>query len=124
MVIDSNLSFAEAISGTTAPPDVLGNLSLVDVEYVSFDGRLHRGQLLLHRTLASEVKQLFCFIKEIRFPIGKVIPIVHYGWSDEASMADNNTSSFNYRFIASSPRLSLHAFGLAIDINPRQNPVI
>ena len=53
-----------------------------------------------------------------------VIPIARYGWSDLTSMADNNTSCFNYRFIAGTTRLSRHASGMAIDINPRQNPVI
>jgi hypothetical protein len=58
------------------------------------------------------------------FPIEKVKPIIHYKWSDSASMADNNTSAFNYRKSTASNRLSLHAYGRAIDINPRQNPYI
>jgi hypothetical protein len=37
-------------------------------------------------------------------------------------MADNNTSAFNARNVAGSNSLSLHAYGLAIDINPIQNP--
>ena len=42
-------------------------------------------------------------------------------------MQDNNSSSFNYRSIAGGAArslLSLHAYGLAIDINPLQNPYI
>jgi hypothetical protein len=39
-------------------------------------------------------------------------------------MKDNNTSGFNYRFISGSKILSKHASGLAIDINPKQNPYI
>ncbi len=39
-------------------------------------------------------------------------------------MNDNNTSSFNYRFISGSRILSMHANGLAIDINPKQNPYV
>ena len=39
-------------------------------------------------------------------------------------MAANNTSCFNYRVIAGTDKLSNHAYGLAIDINPRINPYI
>ena len=61
---------------------------------------------------------------ETKFKVNKVVPIVAYDWSDDASMADNNTSAFNYRFIAGTKRLSNHSFGRAVDINPFNNPVI
>ena len=41
---------------------------------------------------------------------------------DSLSMAENNSSCFNYRTIAGRKKLSDHAFGRAIDINPMQNP--
>lgn len=47
-----------------------------------------------------------------------------YQADDEKSMAANNTSSFNFRKVAGTNRLSKHAMGLAIDINPRINPYI
>ena len=43
---------------------------------------------------------------------------------DDASMAANNSSSFNFRAIAGSDVLSHHAHGVAIDVNPRLNPMI
>jgi peptidoglycan L-alanyl-D-glutamate endopeptidase CwlK len=49
---------------------------------------------------------------------------VKYDWSDDASMADNNTSAFNYRVVMGTERLSHHAYGRAVDINPYLNPVI
>ncbi len=52
------------------------------------------------------------------------MPIVKYNWSDNASMDDNNTSAFNYRNIAGTDRLSRHALGMAVDINPMFNPVV
>jgi hypothetical protein len=79
---------------------------------------------VVHQNVQQELTELFTLIRAVRFPVAKVIPIVYYGWSDEASMADNNTSAFNYRCVAGSDRLSNHATGLAIDINPGQNPVI
>jgi hypothetical protein len=39
-------------------------------------------------------------------------------------MADNNSSCFNHRFIAGTQKLSKHALGLAIDINPLYNPCV
>ena len=47
-----------------------------------------------------------------------------YDADDEASMTANNTSSFNYRKVANSSKMSKHSQGLAIDINPRINPYI
>ena len=63
-------------------------------------------------------------MEQWRFPIAGVVPIVRYGWSDEASMAADNSSAFNYRTIAGTDRLSRHALGRAVDINPRENPAV
>jgi hypothetical protein len=49
-------------------------------------------------------------------------PIEAYGGSDEASMAANNTSAFNCRTVSDTARLSRHAYGTAIDVNPLWNP--
>lgn len=124
IIVDSQLSFPAAIAGTAAPRTVIRGLCLLDVRYVSFDGRLHQGQLVVHRHLQEEVAGIFAVIRAIGFPVARVVPIVQYRWSDEASMADNNTSAFNYRRVAGATRLSRHATGQAIDINPGQNPVI
>jgi hypothetical protein len=53
-----------------------------------------------------------------------MLPVVIYDWSDDASMAANNSSAFNYRLAVGKTRLSQHSFGRAIDINPMQNPYI
>ena len=124
VIIDSSMGFEEAIAGTLAPPAVVDGLSLFDVRYYAFDGNLHQGQLVLDRRLEGEIEDIFGKAQDLRFPLAKVIPIVHYAWSDEASMTDNNTSAFNYRFVAGTQRLSRHGSGRAIDINPRQNPVV
>ncbi|HPB70331.1 MAG: M15 family metallopeptidase [Syntrophales bacterium] len=123
-LVDSAMSFPEAVAGAQAPPEALAPLSLVDVRYWAFDGRLHAGQLVVHRDLAADVRAIFGWMQRSRFPVAKVVPIVRYGWSDDASMADNNSSAFNYRFVDGTERLSLHALGRAVDLNPRINPVI
>lgn len=124
IIVDSRYSFQAAIADTAAPPAITGELCLLDVRYYSFDGRLHQGQLLVHKRLQEDLSDIFAIIRASRFPVAKVVPIVHYGWSDEASMEDNNTAAFNYRLVAGTTRLSRHATGQAIDINPGQNPVI
>ncbi len=123
-VFDSAMTFDEAVAGCPAPRAVVSALRLMEVSYCGFDGRLHGGQLLVHASLEEDLRELFALIREACFPLYSVIPIVRYGWSDEASMAANNSSAFNYRFIAGTERLSRHAAGLAVDLNPFQNPVI
>jgi hypothetical protein len=124
IIMDSRMSFTEAIAGTRAPERVIRELCLVDVLYYSFDAKLHQGQMIVHQSVQQDVEEVFALIRRGCFPIAKAVPIVKYGWSDNTSMADNNSSAFNYRRVAGTRRLSRHAAGLAVDINPRQNPVI
>jgi hypothetical protein len=124
LIIDSEFTLEEALFGQKIPASVKTNLTLINVFYYGFDEKLHHGQLVLHKAVAEDVKEIFEIIRQIHFPIEKVIPICEYKWSDEKSMEDNNTSSFNHRFISGSKILSKHASGLAIDINPKQNPYI
>lgn len=124
IIIDCNYTFEEAISGVEIPAWIKKNLVLLDVEYYSFDEKLHKGQLVLHKRAERDIKEIFEIIRSIKFPVNKVIPVVKYNWSDEASMNDNNTSSFNYRKVKGQKLLSAHSYGLAIDINPLQNPHI
>lgn len=124
VIVNGDLDFARAVAGTKAPPEILDTLRLIDVRYCGFDGREHWGRLVVHRDLAGEVAELFALMERQRFPIGGVAPIVRFGWSDEASMAADNSSAFNYRTIAGTNRLSRHALGRAVDINPWENPAI
>jgi hypothetical protein len=115
---------AAAVAGTAAPPEVLATLTLLAVRHLGFDGRWHVGRLVVRRELAAELAELFALMAALRFPLFRVTPIVRYGWSDEASMAADNSSAFNYRLIAGTDQLSLHAQGRAVDLNPRENPVL
>lgn len=124
VIVDSSMGFAQAVAGTAAPQAVLDDLCLIDVRYCGFDGCLHQGQFVIHRELAVELQGLFRLIEQRRFPVAGAVPIVRYAWSDGASMAADNSSAFNYRPIAGTDRLSRHARGRAVDINPRENPAI
>jgi hypothetical protein len=53
-----------------------------------------------------------------------MVPVSKYRGSDDASMAADNTSGFNCRFVAGTRRWSMHAYGLAVDVNPVENPYV
>ncbi len=124
IIVDSDFSFSDAITGTNAPLEIVDRLSIVDVCYFSFDGLRHQGQIIINGELEDDVCEIFVLIEKLKFPISKAIPIVAYSWQDIESMAANNTSGFNYRVIEGTTKLSLHSFGRALDVNPVQNPVI
>lgn len=124
VIVESAMDFAQAMAGTAALREIVASLCLIDVCHFGFDGRPYTGQLIVHQELAAEIGEIFTLMEKWRFPIASVAPIVRYGWSDEASMAADNSSAFNYRTVAGSDRLSRHASGRAIDINPRENPAV
>lgn len=119
VILDSDYSFDEAICGTKAPRKIIDELQLFDVEYLSTDGKIHKGQILCNKKIAEDIQALFQLMLDSGFMVEKVIPIVKYNWNDSLSMANNNTYSFCYRNVS----YSKHARGMAIDINPRFNPV-
>jgi len=100
-------------------------LSLVTFSYVDFEGRPHDdGQIIVLDAVAPRVLRIFEGLQARRFPIAKAVPVEAYEGDDDASMADNNTTSFNDRPIAGTSRPSLHAYGAAIDLDPVQNPYL
>ena len=94
------------------------------VSYVGFDGRAHRGQLVVNRAVAGELTRVFHRLYAARFPIRRMRPISVYGGSDDRSAAADNTSAFNCRAaVAAGPRRwSVHAYGEAVDVNDVENP--
>jgi len=100
-------------------------LSSVKFSYFGFDGRVHEdGEMIVLDAVAARVGKIFDRLLHLRFPLAKAQPINRYEGDDDASMADNNTSSFNDRPVAGGTSLSMHAYGLAIDLNPVQNPFL
>lgn len=124
VIVDSKMTLDEALAGTTAPDSIMQRQVLLDVEYYSFDNKLHRGQVVVDKDLENDIVEIFQLIKQTKFPVNKAVPIVKYNWSDSASMVDNNTSAFNYRLVSGTNRVSEHAYGRAVDINPVQNPYV
>lgn len=100
-------------------------LASVRFSYFGFDGRVHDdGEIIVLDAVAARVGRIFDRLLALRFPMNKVLPLDRYDGDDDASMADNNTSSFNDRSVAGGTSLSMHAYGLAIDLNPVQNPFL
>jgi peptidoglycan LD-endopeptidase CwlK len=124
VIIDCNYTFEESINGIDIPKSIIKQLTLIDVEYYSFDCKLHKGQLVVNKKAKKDLIEIFEIIKKTKFPVNKAVPVVYYNWSDDASMNDNNTSCFNYRIVKGFGLLSAHSYGMAIDINPIQNPHI
>jgi hypothetical protein len=109
-------------SRPTVPCD---RLRQVNFSYFGFDDQLHDdGQLVVLDAAADHVLQIFNALRDKHFPIARAKLMENYDGDDDASMADDNTSAFNDRTIKGSASQSLHAYGLAIDLNPLQNPFV
>lgn len=119
VIIDSRMTFEEALLGTKAPQDIIDQLVIIDVQYLSTDHKIHQGQIVTNKKLEEDIRHIFRYMLDNDFIVEKAIPIVAYNWSDSLSMDDNNSYSFCYRNIS----YSKHAQGTAIDINPRLNPL-
>ncbi len=117
----------ELIAKLNLPADALitpDELRRVCVRYIDFDGKEQTGSLICAEKAAPSLAEIFDKLFEARYPIEKIRFAHEYGGDDDLIMADNATSCFNYRFVANTQTLSLHARGLAVDINPLYNPYI
>lgn len=101
-----------------------GDLRYVRLLYVGFDGKRHMGELVCNKAIAADVVCIFKTLYENRYPVESVRLIDDFDASDERSMRANNTSCFCYRVVKGSRKLSAHARGMALDINPLYNPCV
>jgi hypothetical protein len=110
-------------AGCPVAPTQLRRLRLT---YWGFDGRAHTGTLVVNARAVAPLTRVFSRLYGARFPIRRMRPIDAYGGSDERSLDADNTAAFNCRYaVAPGPkRWSVHASGLAIDVNPVENPYL
>lgn len=87
-------------------------------------GHVRIGEMVCNRAIAADLVAVFRQLFLERYPIERMVLIDEYDGDDERSMQANNTSCFNYRPIGTSRRLSRHAYGMAVDINPLYNPYV
>jgi hypothetical protein len=105
-------------------PVGFSDLRLVTAPHWGFDGRVHSGRLVVRRTVAQPIVRVLERLYARRFPIRRMRLIDAYGASDFRSIEADNTSAFNCRRVEGTSRWSMHAYGLAIDVNPIENPYV
>lgn len=99
-------------------------LRYLHIRHIDFDGNPAEGELICNEAIAQDLVEIFYELYRNEYALERVRLIDEYDGDDSASMEDNNTSCFNYRIIAGSDKLSKHALGLAVDINPLYNPQV
>jgi D-alanyl-D-alanine carboxypeptidase len=102
----------------------LDKLRLLTLSYWGFDHAVHQGQLIVNESAAGALTRAFRLLFAARYPIRQMRVIDVFGGSDERSMLAGNTSAFNCRRVRGTTSWSEHAYGLAVDINPFENPEV
>ncbi len=107
----------------------LSSLTYITMPHYNFDGVLQMGEMIVSKDVAYDVIAIFEELFRNKYQV-KSMHLVDNYWTgdpdstDSASIDVNNTSAFNYRTATGSSKLSNHAYGKAIDINPQQNPYV
>ena len=136
----SEQTYAEGFTYSELPQDIVekisgvsyvdnSNISLDELRYCKilyndFDGNVQNGELICNDQIAQDLLEIFYELYNSGYQIESVKLIDEYDGDDTASMLANNTSCFNYRVVEGTQKLSKHAYGLAIDLNPFYNPYI
>lgn len=123
---------AAQMRGTTWQPGCpapLRELRLLTLRYLGFDGQVHQGPMVVDQAVASQVVSVFRRLFQARFPIQELHLAVQYlPGQDDPDDTRNYTDGFNCRPVVTARGplggWSQHAYGLAIDINPIQNPYV
>jgi len=105
-------------------PVAPSGLRLLSVSAWGFDGHPYRGRLIVNRDAVPAVSRVMRRLFALHYPIRRMRPVSAYGADDHRSMAADNTSAFNCRFVSGTTRWSQHAYGRAIDLNPLENPYV
>ncbi len=128
--MELNDEMKERIAGVSYPADDskakihYDDLRYIGLLYYDFEGNVKTGELIVHKKLADELMEIFCELYRCKYPFTSVRLVDDFDADDKRSTEANNTSSFNYRTVSGSKKLSLHSYGMAIDINPKLNPYV
>ena len=126
----------EAMNGKSyiENPDIsYDDLRYIKVLHYNFYHQIHVGELVVNQAIAEDCRQIFMELFQEEYEINSMYLIDRYYEKDQArngeqvdisSINDDNTSAFHYRKIAGTEVLSNHAYGMAIDINPLENPYV
>ena len=113
-------------------PVSLSELRVLSVSTVGFDGRVATGQLVVNRKAAKPLASVFRKLYTLRFPVRHMQLSDMYGPVGGRPADDDVTGSFSCRQAVPSPctggsgtgTWSNHAYGLAVDLDPRENPYV
>jgi hypothetical protein len=97
----------------------------LQIPHYDKDGKAVTGTLECNKSIAKDLQEIFAELYKAKYRIESMRPASEYGGDDDKMMEANNTSCYNYRVMTGSKnKLSKHALGLAIDINPLYNPYV
>jgi D-alanyl-D-alanine carboxypeptidase len=105
-----------------ACPVALADLRYLTVTFRGFDGRPHTGELVVNRRVADQVVGVFAKLYRARFPIEEMRLVTTADLHAHPTGDGNNTAAFVCRTARKQARWSAHAYGLAVDVDPFQNP--
>jgi D-alanyl-D-alanine carboxypeptidase len=109
-------------------PVALSSLRLLTVSYWDFEGNVQTGELVANRRAAAPLAKVFRRLYRLHFPIRHLTFADAYGPKSGRPRDRDVSGSFECRHAVPSPcgsgtgNWSNHAYGLAIDINPIENP--
>jgi hypothetical protein len=113
-------------------PVPLSDLRLLTVTYRGFDKRSHTGQLVVNKSAAAPLARVFRKLYELHFPIHHMRFSDVYGPASGRPRDGDMSGSFECRQAVPSPcsggngtgSWSNHAYGMAVDLNPVENPYV
>ncbi|GAA3472712.1 M15 family metallopeptidase [Nonomuraea roseola] len=100
------------------------DLRLITMTYWGFDDKAHTGELVVRENVTDDIVSVFQRLYRWRYPIKSMKLVDVFKGSDFDSIDADNTSAFNCRQATGSGSWSKHAYGEAVDLNPRENPYV
>jgi hypothetical protein len=105
-------------------PVGLKGLRYLRIAHYGFKGHVRSGEMIANAEAVRPLRDVFARLFRARFPIRRMRLVDDYGGSDFRSIEADNTSAFNCRRATGQSRWSQHAYGLAVDVNPIENPYV
>jgi hypothetical protein len=121
---DLNEQMLESSTWQPNCPVTAEDLQLLTMSFWGFDNRPHLGEMIVHRSVANDILWVFEQLFMARFPIEEMRVITREDMEALPTGDGNVTTGFVCRSTVSFGQWSEHAFGLAVDINPFQNPYL
>ena len=118
---------ADVIARSTwsaACPVAAEDLGWIRLTFWGFDNQRHTGELLVAADETKNIVRAFHALWDIRFPIEQMHITTAAENKAKPTGDGNNTSAFNCRPVRGATSWSQHAYGLAVDVNPFQNPYV